>query len=586
MRKRCLATAAMCAVLLGGLSLTAQQQQGLWTTTGSMSAARQQYAEVTLGGGAMVAGGTLDGINMLPTAERYSYATGIWKATGSMLTGRESFPAVVLKSGKVLVSGGVTTGNTVLAEAEIYDPTTNPPHWSSAGSLAVGRSNHTATLLANGKVLVTGGCTVSACTTLAASSELYDPTTNSWSTVGNLNFPRYGHTATLLNTGKVLVVGGVGVPVSDTGELFDPSTGKWTYTPTNPGIALYGHTSTLLQPSGKVLVAGGSIGGYRYAYNTALLYDPSANTWTKTGNMTVARAYHTATLLGDGTVLIAAGGVPSSCGRSACLRPSNSAEIYDPTKGAFKATTSLSTVRWFHTTSLMSGGQALTEGGNNYYRQLSSAEFYVPLSLSISSYSLNLGYEQIGVSSPSQTVTVNNVSSHTVTFTSVTFSGDYAGPNTCTGTLIPGMSCTITVVFTPRAAGTRTGAVTITDHNPGSPTQTISLTGVGEVNAISFSPSSLTFPNTLVGTSSSMSATLVNDGTTPVNITGISVVPANGIFKQTNNCPATLGVNQSCMVQVVFTPPDIFTYTQTVTVTDSAPHSPHTMTVSGTGLDN
>ena len=580
MRKLCLATAAVCVVVLGALSLAAQVQ-GVWATTGSMSAARQNYAEVTLGGGAMAVGGTLDGINMLTTAELYSYGTGTWKATGSMVTGRESFPAVVLKSGKVLVEGGLGTGSVVLMGAEIYDPTHGT--WSSAGSLAVGRFNHTATLLANGKVLVTGGCTVSACTTLAASSELYNPTTNSWSTVGNMNLPRYGHTATLLNTGKVLAVGGYGVPVSDTVELFDPSTGKWSYAK-NLTVDLYGHTATLLS-SGKVLVTGGSTG--RYAYNSAFLHDPTANAWTATGNMTTGRAYHTATLLGDGTVLMAAGGVNSSCGRYACLRPTNTAEIYSPTTGTFKAAAKLSTVRWYHTTSLLSGGQALTEGGNNYYIQLSSAEFYVPLSLSISSYSLNLGYEQIGVSSPAQTVTVTNASSHTVSFTSVTFSGDYAGTNTCTGTLNPGLSCKISVVFTPRAAGTRSGAVALKDNSPGSPTQTISLTGVGEVYAISFSPSSLTFPNQLVGFSSkAISAILVNDGTVPVSITGISVVPADGIFTQTNNCPSTLAVNQSCTVNVVFTPPDVFTYTEAVTVIDSAPHSPHTMSVSGTGADN
>ena len=583
MRKRFWATAAVCVVVLGALSLAAQQQ-GVWATTGSMSAARQQYAEVTLGGGAMAVGGTVDNINMLNTAELYSYATGTWTATGSMLKGRESFPAVVLKSGKVLVEGGLDTGGQVLMGAEIYDPTHGT--WSSAGSLAVGRFNHTATLLANGKVLVTGGCTVFSCSTLAASSELYDPTSNSWSTVGNMNFPRYGHTATLLNTGKVLVVGGYGVPVSDTGELFDPSTGKWTYTPTNPGVALYGHTSTLLS-SGKVLVAGGSSTG-RSAYNSAFLYNPSLNSWTATGNMTVGRAYHTGTLLGDGTVLMAAGGVNSHCGHgSICLKPTNTAEIYSPTTGTFKATANLSTVRWFHTTSLLSGGQALTEGGNNYYMQLSSSEFYVPLSLSISSYSLNFGYEQIGLSTLAQPVTVTNASSHTVTFSSVAFSADYAGTNTCKGTLNPGLSCKITVVFTPTVAGTRTGTVTLKDNSPGSPTQTISLTGVGEVYAISFSPSSLTFPNQLVGFSGkAISAILVNDGTVPVSITGISVVPADGIFTQTNNCPATLAVNQSCTVNVVFTPPDVFTYTETVTVTDSAPHSPHTMTVSGTGVDN
>jgi N-acetylneuraminic acid mutarotase len=116
------------------------------------------------------------------------------------------------------------------------------------------RFAHTATLLQNGKVLVTGGCTASNCSPDTAVSELYDPTSNSWSTTGNLNTARAGHTAVRLKTGTVLAVGGS--PGLASCELYDPTKGTWTNAAsTNAGRYL--STATLL-PDGKVLVAGGA----------------------------------------------------------------------------------------------------------------------------------------------------------------------------------------------------------------------------------------------------------------------------------------------------------------------------------------
>ena len=134
------------------------------------------------------------------------------------------FQAVVLSNKKVLVSGGLGASGTVLAAAELYDPTTGA--WSSHGSLSAARFAHSATLLKNGKVLVTGGCTASDCSTDTAVSELYDPTSNSWSTTGNLNTARSYQSVVLLKTGKVLAIGGLTGLTSC--ELYDSTKGTWT----------------------------------------------------------------------------------------------------------------------------------------------------------------------------------------------------------------------------------------------------------------------------------------------------------------------------------------------------------------------
>src|SRR4051794_4664213 len=101
--------------------------------------------------------------------------------------------------------------------------------WVTTGALAHGRSLHAMTVLANGKILVTGGTDKDHAT--LDSATLYDPLTGSWTLTGKLRVARVGHTATLLSTGQVLVAGGRSDVVSiDTAELYDPSTGKWTST--------------------------------------------------------------------------------------------------------------------------------------------------------------------------------------------------------------------------------------------------------------------------------------------------------------------------------------------------------------------
>jgi Abnormal spindle-like microcephaly-assoc'd, ASPM-SPD-2-Hydin/Galactose oxidase, central domain/Kelch motif len=580
---------ALFALLFVSFQPLFAQTQGQWASTGSMLSARELNAQVRVSGGKVLSIGGVDNSgNILASAELYSSSSGKWTLTGSMAEARDSFPAVVLKSGKVLVSGGLGTSSIVLASAELYDPKTGV--WTSAGSLSVARVGHTATLLSSGKVLVAGGCTASPSCTNTAVSELYDPTSNSWSTTGSLNTARSSHTAVTLKTGKVLAIGGSTGATTTSCELYDSTKGTWTNA-ASTNSARYLNASTLLT-DGKVLVTGGANG--RFPINSAELYDPTANTWTLKGNMTIGRYAHTAALLTDGTVLVAGGiGQSISCGKDCTgYIPTNKVDIYHETTGTFTATTSLRQSLAYHSMTMLTSGRAVEDAGiattSVCCTVENTASVYTPLSLTFSATSLNFGLLQIGLSGPSQTVTINNVSSHSVTFTSITSSGDYAETNTCPTTpttLNAGLSCTITVTFTPTKAGTRSGTVTLKDNSPGSSSQAITLSGTGETLALGFSPSSLNLGGVVPGFSTSMSATLTNDGSSAVNITGISISPANGTFTQTNNCPVTLSVQQTCTFKIVFTPPDVFTYNATLSITNNAGGAA-SLPLSGMGLNN
>ncbi len=132
----------------------------------------------------------------------------------------------MLPYGKVLVAGG--NGSGLVQSAELYDPASGPNGtWTATGSLIDARSNHTATLLADGRALVTAGA---GGTGYLTSAELYDSANGSWTGTGNLALARDFHSATLLPSGKVLVAGGQisAANATDSAERYDPSTGTWT----------------------------------------------------------------------------------------------------------------------------------------------------------------------------------------------------------------------------------------------------------------------------------------------------------------------------------------------------------------------
>ncbi len=279
---------------------------GSWTPTGSMTETREGHTATLLPDGkVLVAGGS----ERRASAELYDPASGTWSATGDMIEVRTSQTATLLLDGKVLVAGGITSGHggNALGSAELYDPIQGI--WTATRSLVTPRLLHTATLLPDGKVLVAGGSSSGTGGVALASAELFDPVSASWTATESMPAVRIGHTATLLASGKVLVVGGsAGHDALTSAELYDPSIGSWTATG-NMVMSRSGPTATLLR-DGMVLVAGGS-GGGGGALASAELYDPASGSWTAAGNMDGGRTGHTATMLPDGKVLVAGGsGLP------------------------------------------------------------------------------------------------------------------------------------------------------------------------------------------------------------------------------------------------------------------------------------
>ncbi len=199
--------------------------------------------------------------------------------------------------------------------------------------------------------------------------------------------------------------------------------------------------------------------------------------------------------------------------------------------------------------------------------------------------SLDFGNQAVGSTSAAKTVTLTDQGTMPVTISSIAAGGDYGESNTCPPVVAPGASCTISVTFSPSAPGTRTGSVTVTDDAADSP-QSVALTGNGTAaSAGTLTPGSIDFGKQEVGTTSvSKAATLTNNGTASMTITSIAT---SGDFGETDNCPkppTTLAMNTSCTIDVTFSPQTSGARSGKLTVTDDAPNSPQSSTLSGTGV--
>ncbi|OIR09448.1 kelch motif protein [mine drainage metagenome] len=311
-------------------------------------------------------------------------------STNGLLTPRYDHTATLLHDGTVLVAGGYNT--VALASAELYTPgsTTSTGTWTAAANMAVGRRDHTATLLSTGHVLLIGGGTASGDLT---SGEMYTPvsgvTPASWTAYpGMLTQTRSYHTATLLNNSANLTANGkelvlvVGGGLASTADLVDPSSPPGTRATSVPDIwPRYSHTATLLN-DGTVLVTGGFDTASASVLAQAELFAPTGASVVATSPLTTPRYLHSATLLANGPAstngkVLVVGGIDAMGNILA------GAELYDPVAGTWSPTGSLAVPRFGHIATLMTSGpnigKVLVMGGRNASNPtLSSAELYDP----------------------------------------------------------------------------------------------------------------------------------------------------------------------------------------------------------------
>ncbi len=378
---------AVGVLVVGGRSVAPNTTSNpISSPTGEMTVGRGNHTATLIGDGrVLVVGGFGTGLVALDSAELYDPNRNTFSPTGSMTSARTNHPAIPLLDGRVLVVGGLGDRAVELSSAELYDPRTGS--FSPTGGMTVARgSGYAATLLADGRVLVTGGKTATA----VASAELYDPASGTFSPTGSMTDARSEHAAVLLADGRVLVTGGQSEPPTSeptalaSAELYDPISG--TFGPTGPmETARAEHTVTLLADR-RVLVTGGLqtlLVNKGLPIASAELYDPRTGTFNPTGSMAIPRVGYTATLLVDGQVLIA-GGSDLTNTESASGEMLASAERYDPTTGTFSPTGSMATGRAGQTATTLADNRVLVTGGVATLGKsapgpfLSSAELYDP----------------------------------------------------------------------------------------------------------------------------------------------------------------------------------------------------------------
>ncbi len=260
---------------------------------GTMNEARSMHsADLLPNGKVLIAGG---GSN---TGELFDPATETFLPVATTLTvALSGHTSTRLRDGRVLLAGGYNAGSSdgeTLAIATVYDPASNS--FTLSGSMNSPRKLHSAALLTDGRVLVVGGKDAAD----YDSAELYDPASGVWSlTAGRLGQARSAASATRLSSGKILVIGGkqgIGLDTValNSAELFDPSSGTFTTLAATLPSASYGHSATMLK-DGRILIVGGAVGSQ--------IFDQATSLFVKGADPIAPRQGPPVTLLMDGTVM-------------------------------------------------------------------------------------------------------------------------------------------------------------------------------------------------------------------------------------------------------------------------------------------
>jgi hypothetical protein len=367
-------------------------------TSGQLLQPRIRHTATLLRDGTvLLAGGLTSSSQVLSSTELYNPTGGTFSSAGNLVQARSFHTATVMPNGRILFAGGFgDTSMTAINSAEVFDPASGAGGTSMVtGSMAIARDSATATLLSDGRVLIAGG-EDSFNGNHLASAEVYDAETGSFArTRSDMTMPRSDHTATLLSSGMVLITGGVAsistVPFphpvdTQSAELFDPTTG--TFSAIAPMTEPRHFHRAVLLADNRVLIAGGA------GDLSAEIYDPVAQAFACVGGLDTSmtapvcnasmmeiRFEHTATLLNDGAVLIAGGDTANAFGQ---LVEYANAEVFDPKAnsgaGAFAAISNMTTERSEHTATLLNdgSGRVLITGGTHSHSALPSAELFTP----------------------------------------------------------------------------------------------------------------------------------------------------------------------------------------------------------------
>jgi N-acetylneuraminic acid mutarotase len=301
-------------------------------------------------------------------------AADSWTRTGSLVTGRLWHSVTLLPNGQVLAAGGTDLpGFNSTATSERWDPTSG--QWLGTPSFTTPRDRQGASLLPDGRVLMTGGqLNTPGADGVLNSALAYDPIANAWSSVAAMPRAHANQQQVTLQDGRVLVIGGFESledlrvdGASDQAELYDPAAGTWRTTASTPYFMAEG-TATLLQ-DGSVLVAGGASSETRR--RVAMRYFPATNSWRAAGSFTDARAQQVAALLPNGKVLIAGGYGDGA----AALR---SASVYDPATNSWTEVAPMATARAETAAVTLPNGKVLVAGGAQGSLYFKTAELFDP----------------------------------------------------------------------------------------------------------------------------------------------------------------------------------------------------------------
>ncbi|MFD2514979.1 kelch repeat-containing protein [Pontibacter locisalis] len=284
------------------------------------------------------------------SAELYDPQTKTWSFAASMSQERDHFSSVLLNDGTVLAIGGMNQTDEELSSCERYDPATDT--WQSISSMAAPRALHKAVKLNDGKVLVAGG-------SIGKTSEIYNPTDNTWTSAGNMQREHGpGMAMILLDDGKVLATGGQLSPTSP--EIFDPATRQWTLLYSGTTRSRYYHDMVKLKTGDVLIVGAQSMNSYDL--KSAEIFNPRANTFYNVGNPVTEVGAGRMVLLDDGRVLLYSIGDLFNPTNSKCI------QIYDNNTRAWTTQTygflgaNLASVHLLHDGKVLLAGGAWTTG--------------------------------------------------------------------------------------------------------------------------------------------------------------------------------------------------------------------------------